>query len=429
MDQNQQYYNPFQTMSMNTNPEQYMQMQMQYQMQLQQMQQMQHAGAVQQGTADMMVVQNNINSSNPYGGMIQNPYFNFGMQMPTSSTMQMIPGMQMMQMPGLQMVPRTMSNPSLQQMDGSSVATSCGIQARVEVTNSGMSAMAPSNTQQMQSFDPVASTATANPYPYYPYIPPVNPYMYMGMGGMGEAPYDPYKVLGKYAPVSGLPYGVMTPFNNPSPAGMNPKPQPPGSSSSHTIAQNNIDKLTPPEVDAANSSVLVISWITILEEFDKRYDVVFESCSAKIHLDTSKTIIDGAKGRWRHVTLLDTLIAYGLGRERSKEDCERRRFNQYLALQEAVCFACAEALIWHSTELFSKGDKSTSSTVNPYMCTVTDIPQAWSTTENLKMDLLHQSSKVIIHHNLIFLLLLIIVSSLGRSERTRLRSFASSGWC
>lgn len=415
---------------MSANPEHFMQMQMQlqYQMQLQQMQQ--QGGGV---LADMMAVQSNM-SSNPYAGMMHNPYFtNFAMHMqgmpPPAGV---APSMQMpvLQMPGIMATGPTIPNTSSQQLDGSvsgSGAVPSGIALiKVEGANSSL----PTKPQHLpqQQFD-----AAAGSYPFYPYMPLVNPYMYMGMGmpQIGDPSYDPFK--GKYHGMGmgmGMPnYGMGT-FASPSPAGMNPKPHPPGSSSSQTIAQSNIDKLLPSDVDSANASVLVISWITILEEFDKRYDVVFESCSAKIHLDTSKTIIDGAKGRWRHVTLLDTLIAYGLGRERSKEDCERRRFNQYLALEEAVCFACAEALIWHSTELFSTS--GTSNTTNPYMCTVTDIPLAWSTTENLKMDLLHQSSKVkilltyIINH-----ITLYTYGKCSRGKKGRMPWIfsASSGWC
>jgi len=40
--------------------------------------------------------------------------------------------------------------------------------------------------------------------------------------------------------------------------------------------------------------------------------------------------------------LLDTLVAFLLRKEKSQIDCDRRRFNQYAALREAVCCVASE---------------------------------------------------------------------------------------
>lgn len=113
-------------------------------------------------------------------------------------------------------------------------------------------------------------------------------------------------------------------------------------------AEDDRNKKTNKIQTTRDPQVLYISWQRVLTEFELRFDGVFEesTVSVKAHLDLTEILVDGAKGRWRHVLLLDCLAAFWLQKDKSRAECEgRRRFDQYAALREAVTTAAAESFI------------------------------------------------------------------------------------
>ena len=82
--------------------------------------------------------------------------------------------------------------------------------------------------------------------------------------------------------------------------------------------------------------VFAIPWNDVIKLFEGEFDNIFGTSSCKAHLDVSEVLVDGAKGRWKHVLLLDTIVAFALGLEKARPDSERRRFNQYSTLRECV---------------------------------------------------------------------------------------------
>jgi len=154
------------------------------------------------------------------------------------------------------------------------------------------------------------------------------------------------------------------------------------------------------KIDKVNVKVMGFSWSRLVEEFDKRYDTVFGSISAKAHLDISACVIDGAKDRWKHVMLFDTLVAFLLRREKSQVDCDRRRFNQYAALRESVCCVASESFIKYSfaqiviDEKALEIEQSSGLNVMPGRIEIKDMSLKWLSLDNLRVHLLdHSTSK------------------------------------
>ncbi len=85
-----------------------------------------------------------------------------------------------------------------------------------------------------------------------------------------------------------------------------------------------------------NIEVFAIPWNDVIKLFEGEFDNIFGTSSCKAHLDVSEVLVDGAKGRWKHVLLLDTIVAFAFGLEKARPDSERRRFNQYSTLRECV---------------------------------------------------------------------------------------------
>lgn len=127
-----------------------------------------------------------------------------------------------------------------------------------------------------------------------------------------------------------------------------------------------------------NPDALYISWETIVNEFGSRYDAVFEYASAKVHLDVTNQIIDGAKGKWKYIMLMDCLLCFAMGSDRSVKECGRRRFNQYVALRESVCLAVSTSWILH-LQAYSDTESSIESAQFPSSVNLTNIEYPWST--------------------------------------------------
>lgn len=127
---------------------------------------------------------------------------------------------------------------------------------------------------------------------------------------------------------------------------------------------------------------LRVSWRRIVSYFDDRYDRVYSNTSAKAHLDMSEAIIDGAKERWRHILLFDTIVSFFLGKERGKQDCERRRFDQYTVFKDCVITACSEALV-----VAQMSHDYVENRISTH-CEIIDIPWEWTTNDNLRTHLL-----------------------------------------
>ena len=47
---------------------------------------------------------------------------------------------------------------------------------------------------------------------------------------------------------------------------------------------------------------------------------------------------------FRYIVLLDTLVCFAGNRQKGKQECERRRFDQYSAIRESVAAACMIAI-------------------------------------------------------------------------------------
>lgn len=137
---------------------------------------------------------------------------------------------------------------------------------------------------------------------------------------------------------------------------------------------------------------LTVAWTRVISEFDSRYGQIFSSPTAKIHLDVSGTMVDGAKDKWKHVVLFDCLLAFALHSERSDHECERRRFNQYLALRESVCVACAEAWVLRCLKKSPciQGINEMTLDIN---VEIVGVPFSWSNHTNLRQLLLSQSTR------------------------------------
>jgi hypothetical protein len=50
-------------------------------------------------------------------------------------------------------------------------------------------------------------------------------------------------------------------------------------------------------------------------------------------------IVDGVTERWCLITLLDTVLAFYASKDKSKQDCDRRKFDQYEALKQSIAAA------------------------------------------------------------------------------------------
>jgi hypothetical protein len=50
-----------------------------------------------------------------------------------------------------------------------------------------------------------------------------------------------------------------------------------------------------------------LSWASIVDDFNSRYDEVYMNRDAKAHFDYCNEVIDGAKKRWRMLLLLDAI--------------------------------------------------------------------------------------------------------------------------
>jgi len=122
---------------------------------------------------------------------------------------------------------------------------------------------------------------------------------------------------------------------------------------------------------------LQISWESIIHEFGIRYDLVFQHKSAKAHLDMTNQIIDGAKGKWKYIMLMDCLLCFTLGNERSIRECGRRRFNQYSVLRESVCLAVSSAWLYH-LQSAGETESGVQSAEFPSMIDLTNVEYPWN---------------------------------------------------
>ena len=99
-----------------------------------------------------------------------------------------------------------------------------------------------------------------------------------------------------------------------------------------------------------NTEVFAIPWSEVITLFEGEFDSIFGTSSCKAHLDVSEVLVDGAKGRWKHVLLLDTIVAFAFGLEKARPDSERRRFNQYSTLRECVVTIFHKLWVEHVTK-------------------------------------------------------------------------------
>jgi len=98
--------------------------------------------------------------------------------------------------------------------------------------------------------------------------------------------------------------------------------------------------------DAAK--VLAVSWKRLEFEFEQRWSVALAGLGGsglKVHMDMSETTVENGRGDWYFLVLLDTLAAFMAQRDLSSVECERRQFNQYAALLEAVTVAVSESFV------------------------------------------------------------------------------------
>lgn len=125
---------------------------------------------------------------------------------------------------------------------------------------------------------------------------------------------------------------------------------------------------------------LRISWKLIVEEFSNRFCSVYMHNTAKVHLDVSNTMIDGAKEKWTYIVFLDCVLAFATHREFARTDCDRRRFDQYQALRESVCVACSRAYVDHIIHNKDHGF----SLAYPSSIELFDVFDPWQTTDSLR---------------------------------------------
>lgn len=114
-----------------------------------------------------------------------------------------------------------------------------------------------------------------------------------------------------------------------------------------------------------------------------RFNSVFECNSAKAHLDLTEILVDGAKGKWRHLLLLDTISSFAVNREKSRAECERRRFDQYTALSESIANAAGEAYLARCFR---------GQTDMPDSVKVVDLCAPWNNIDVLKAHFLEDTS-------------------------------------
>ena len=130
--------------------------------------------------------------------------------------------------------------------------------------------------------------------------------------------------------------------------------------------------------------ILYVSYARILEEFDYKYQSVFDGGnSAKAHLDLTEIVVDGAKGKWKHVLLLDTVASFAVRKDKSRAECASRRFDQYTALRESLSTAAGEALI---ARCF-RGHVNV-----PDKMVLVDLPYPWADSDELRLHFLEDTS-------------------------------------
>lgn len=61
------------------------------------------------------------------------------------------------------------------------------------------------------------------------------------------------------------------------------------------------------------------------------------------HVSVVRNIRTSVCLQWKNAILLDCVMSYLLDKDKSQFECERRKFDQYLALSESVCTVCAQA--------------------------------------------------------------------------------------
>ena len=93
----------------------------------------------------------------------------------------------------------------------------------------------------------------------------------------------------------------------------------------------------------------------------------------------SHMVVDGVTTeRWCHIALLDTLAAFSGMKEKSKRECERRRFDQYHSLKKAIV-----ASIVHPQNIVGVDGKITT-LPETVRYEVVDIQYPWDSVENLR---------------------------------------------
>jgi len=146
--------------------------------------------------------------------------------------------------------------------------------------------------------------------------------------------------------------------------------------------------------------MLYVSWNSIVNEFDSKYDSVFQTSSSKAHFDLTGMVIDGPKDRWRHILLLDTLLCICSKLQVDEQDSRKRKFNQYAIFRVSVVNACSKAYVLQlcnneylntSTTNINESNLSNSSDLD-FHCNVVDIPVEWSSNDLLRHHLTNKKA-------------------------------------
>jgi len=138
----------------------------------------------------------------------------------------------------------------------------------------------------------------------------------------------------------------------------------------------------------SNQPPLVVTWSSIKEEFDYRFNSIYLNTTSKIHLDFDVYVIDGSKAAWKDLVLLDCILCVLIGKQPNRKGGSRRKFNQYVALRESVCVVCSKAwvdqLTRHHNDTESLNLKSTCSMRFPTHVQLDDINQVWSSIDDYR---------------------------------------------
>lgn len=142
------------------------------------------------------------------------------------------------------------------------------------------------------------------------------------------------------------------------------------------------------------TDALLISFPRFLEEFNARYDAVFMSSSAEADpskyqafLDWSGAKVEGPRLRWRHILLVDCLLAISKSMDKTKAECTERAFDQYAAVHESIVTCSSEAIV----SRMLVGARAAAAV--PSVCKFIDIYPPWTDVATLKEYLIRRASQ------------------------------------